>query len=100
MKKLDEVSISIDNKGAYDSEGTLVFDPDQGVWVFWPAGIDDGVSYERDLDDTLSEMADDYDADLYALDAKHGRAVIITPAAETAGLDVDMDLAGYTVVAI
>ena len=100
MRKLTELWVSVDNKGAYDSEGKLLFDDLQGAWVFWPNSIDDGVTYAAGLEDTLREMAVDYGADVYAFNATRGNAVIVTPAAEAAGVDTDLDLAGYTVVAI
>ena len=100
MRKLTELLVSVDNKGAYDSEGKLIFDPEQDAWVFWPKSIDDGVTYAAGLEDTLAEMAADYGADGYAFNATRGNAVIITPAAEAAGLGTELDLVGYTVVAI
>lgn len=100
MRKPTELLVSVDNKGAYDSEGKLLFDDLRGAWVFWPKSIDDGVSYEESLEDTLREMASDYGADVYAFNATRGNAVIITPEGEEAGIDIDLDTAGYTVVAI
>lgn len=100
MRKLTELWVSVDNKGAYDSEGKLLFDDLQGKWVFWPNSIDDGVTYAAHLEDTLREMAVEYGADVYAFNATRGNAVIITPAGEEASVDTDLDLAGYTVVAI
>ena len=100
MRKLTELWVSVDNKGAYDSEGKLIFDPEQDAWVFWPKIIDDGITYAAGLEDTLAEMAADYGADGYAFNATRGNAVIITPAGEKASIDTDLDLAGYTVVSI
>ena len=100
MRKFTELLVSVDNRGAYDSEGKLLFDDLQGAWVFWPKGLDDGVTYAAGLEDTLAEMAEDYGADVYAFNATSGNAVIITPAGEAAGLSTELDPAGYTVVAI
>lgn len=100
MRKFTELLVSVGNRGAYDSEGKLLFDDLRGAWVFWPKGLDDGVSYEESLEDTLSEMAADYGTSMYAFNATRGNAVIITPAAEAAGLGTELDMAGYTVVAI
>lgn len=58
MRKLTELWVSVDNKGAYDSEGKLLFDDyDQGTWVLWPDCIDDGVSYFDSLKDTEEAIA-------------------------------------------
>jgi hypothetical protein len=100
MRKLTELWVSVDNKGAYDSEGKLLFDDLQGKWVFWPTTSSDGVTYAAGLEDTLREMAVDYGADVYAFNATRGNAVIITPMAELAGLGTELDLVGYTVVTI
>lgn len=100
MRKFTELLVSVDNRGAYDSEGKLLFDDLQGAWVFWPKGLDDGVTYAAGLEDTLREMAVDYGTDVYAFNATCGNAVIITPEGEEAGIDIDLDTAGYTVVAI
>ena len=100
MRKLTELQVSVDNKGAYDSEGKLLFDDLHGAWVFWPKIIDDGITYAAGLEDTLAEMAADYGADGYAFNATRGNAVIITPAGEKASIDTDLDLAGYTVASI
>ena len=95
MKKLAEkltfVNLSlIDGMEEYSRVGGLTLS--RGKWVY---------SHELgELEDTLAELAAVYNASAYALDLQRGRAVIITPAAEAAGVDIDLDLAGYTVVAI
>ena len=95
MKKLNEVltfvNLSLtDGLEEYNRFGGLTLS--RGKWVY---------SHElNELEDALAELAAVYGASAYALDLQNGRAVIITPAAEAAGVDMDLDLAGYTVVAI
>ena len=100
MKKLTDIAIFVDGVEEWREDGLLVFEHLQGTewaWEFWPQTV----AYTRDLHDTLAAVASEwYGASAYALDTKHGRAVIITPAAEAAGIDTKLDAAGYTVVAI
>ena len=95
MKKLNEVltfvNLSlIDGLEEYNRVGGLTLS--RGKWLY---------SHEiSDLENTLAALTAVYGASAYALDLQHGRAVVITPAAEAAGVDIDLDAAGYTVVAI
>lgn len=55
--KIDARNIDVLVNG--DTYGKLNFNPDKKVWILWPAGIDDGVSYFDSLEETKETIKDE-----------------------------------------
>lgn len=67
MKKV-EFSAIVDSEVEVTVDGTtygkLVFDEDQNAWVLWPEQIDDGITYDDDLEatkETITDEINDYE---------------------------------------
>jgi len=74
-------------------ENVLIFvDLSRGDWAH--------AQESSELENMLLVLAAACGASSYAVDVQRGRAAIITPEAEAAGVDIALDLAGYTVAAI
>jgi len=55
--EVDAQNIEILVDGA--TYGKLNFDPDRNIWILWPAGIDDGVSYFDNIEETKEAVKDE-----------------------------------------
>lgn len=55
--KIDAQNVDVLVNG--DTYGKLNFNPDINVWVLWPAGIDDGVSYFDNIEETKEAISDE-----------------------------------------
>lgn len=78
MTKLKTKVYDVDLSGkAY---GQLKLDHEQGVWILWPESIDDGVTYTRDLDETVAIIAGELGAGWVAV--RGSNIDLITDAAD------------------